>query len=302
MEHKKIVLVLGNGFDMDLGWNTSYKNFAESDFWPFKGEKKNLGGYLETHYKSDKWFDLEALLRSYSAKEKPYCDTRWPNRTRDCSTDEQQFEILRKQLINYLLTQENRAVNNNSVAASLLNYLCMYYDILKIYSFNYTSIKNILSKLSIHNNLNCEHIHGELKDSSIILGIDENVECFLGYHFLIKPVQPTYSSHPILEDLFFADEVIFFGMSFGDIDYPYFQMFFKDRCDEDKYYGEFNKKRIAIFTYDIASGRDIKFQLMKMNNKKLMQMYNFNTLEFFYTKDGVNTIIIDYLDELAFQK
>ena len=139
----------------------------------------------------------------------------------------------------------------------------------------------ILSKLLIEEGINCEHIHGELKDKSIILGIDENVECFTGYHIFIKPVQPTYSSHPILEDLYFADEIIFFGMSFGDIDYPYFQMFFKDRCDEDKYYGEFSKKRIAIFTRDIASGRDIKFQLMKMNNKKLMQMYNFNTLKFF---------------------
>ena len=76
-EHRKVILVIGNGFDMDLGWKTSYKSFAISDFWPFKDDKKDLGGYLETHSKSDKWFDLEALLRSYSAKEKPYLDTSW---------------------------------------------------------------------------------------------------------------------------------------------------------------------------------------------------------------------------------
>lgn len=296
-EHRKVILVIGNGFDMDLGWKTSYKSFAISDFWPFKDDKKDLGGYLETHSKSDKWFDLEALLRSYSAKEKPYLDTSWRYR-RALAVDENLFESLRKQLINYLRTQENRDVNKDSVAAYLLGYLCEHPDILKIYSFNYTSLDSILSKLSITKTVNCEHIHGELKNNSIILGIDENVECFDGYHIFIKPVQPTYTSHPILEDLYFADEVIFFGMSFGDIDYPYFQMFFKDRCDEDKYYGEFSKKRIAIFTYDIASGRDIKFQLMKMNNKKLMQMYNFNTLKFFYTKDGVNRDIVDYLNEI----
>ncbi len=297
MDHKKVILVLGNGFDMDLGWQTSYRSFAESELWPFKDKTHNLGGYLQTHSKSDKWFDLEALLRSYSAKEKPYIDTKWGYH-RDIFTDEGLFERLRKQLINYLRTQENRDVNKDSVAAYLLNYLCKHSDILKLYSFNYTSISNILSKLSINETVNCEHIHGELKDNSIILGIDEDVECFDGYHIFIKPVQSTYISHPILEDLYFADEVIFFGMSFGDIDYPYFQKFFQDRCDEDKYYGEFRKKRIAIFTYDIASGRDIKFQMMKMNNKKLMQMYNFNTLKFFYTKDGVNKEIVDYLNEI----
>lgn len=88
-------------------------------------------------------------------------------------------------------------------------------------------LDTILSKLLIEERVNCEHIHGELKDKSIILGIDENVECFAGYHIFIKPVQPAYSSHPILEDLYFADDILFFGMSFGDIDYPYFQMFLK---------------------------------------------------------------------------
>lgn len=297
MDHKKIVLVIGNGFDMDLGWQTSYKSFAESDYWPFKDKKENLGGYLESHSKSDKWLDLEALLRSYSAKEKPYIDTNWRH-PRIIGQDEIHFKTLIKHLINFLRVQENRDVVSDSTAAYLLKTLCKHSDILKVYSFNYTSLDKILSKLSIEEGINCEHIHGELKDSSIILGIDENVECFPGYHIFIKPVQPTYSSHPILEDLYFADEIIFFGMSFGDIDYPYFQMFFKDRCDEDKYYGEFSKKRIAIFTRDIASGRDIKFQLMKMNNKKLMQMYNFNTLKFFYTEDKVNKELVDYLNEI----
>ena len=297
MDHKKVVLVLGNGFDMDLGWQTSYKSFAESEFWPFKDEKLNLGGYLESHSKSDKWFDLESLLRSYSAKEKPYIDTKWKCQ-RSIDQDEKQFKKLINQLINYLRAQENRNVKNDSTAAYLLKTLCAHSDILKVYSFNYTSLETILSKLSIRERINCEHIHGKLKDKSIILGIDENVECFTGYHIFIKPVQPTYSSHPILEDLYFADEIIFFGMSFGDIDYPYFQMFFKDRCDEEKYYGEFSKKRIAIFTRDIASGRDIKFQLMKMNNKKLMHMYNFNSLKFFYTENKVDKELVEYLNEI----
>ena len=33
-EPRKIVLILGNGFDLDLGLKTSYKDFWESEFCP----------------------------------------------------------------------------------------------------------------------------------------------------------------------------------------------------------------------------------------------------------------------------
>lgn len=166
-EHKKVVLVIGNGFDMDLGWQTSYKSFAESNYWPFKDYKQHLGGYLETHAKKEKWFDLEALLRSYTANEMPYLDRSWQHQ-RDLSVDEHLFKRLRKQLTKYLLIQEKRDVDKDSVAAYLLNYLCRHSDIIKVYSFNYTSLNSILSKLSINETVNCEHIHGKLEDNSII--------------------------------------------------------------------------------------------------------------------------------------
>lgn len=36
IEPKKIVLIIGNGFDLDLGLKTSYKDFWESKFCPCK--------------------------------------------------------------------------------------------------------------------------------------------------------------------------------------------------------------------------------------------------------------------------
>lgn len=44
MEKNKIpkrLLIIGNGFDFDLGRNTRYSDFAKSDFWP-----KNLKSQL----------------------------------------------------------------------------------------------------------------------------------------------------------------------------------------------------------------------------------------------------------------
>ena len=30
---KKKVFIIGNGFDLDLGWKTRYSDFAKSSFW-----------------------------------------------------------------------------------------------------------------------------------------------------------------------------------------------------------------------------------------------------------------------------
>ena len=65
---RKIVLVLGNGFDLDLGLKTSYKSFYESDYCP-----KNHPSPLFRHLNSLKedltnirWCDLENELLVYA--------------------------------------------------------------------------------------------------------------------------------------------------------------------------------------------------------------------------------------------
>lgn len=298
VNHKKIVLVLGNGVDLDLGRKTSYRNFAESTFWPFKREKNGLGGYLDSHKKKEKWFDLENLLREYASSDKKIVPF-----VRNIQIDEPAFYRLKNSLMDFIKKEEVIKLNEESIAVYLLKQLCPTFDTasaLKVYSFNYTDLNKVFNYLNIREGLrvDCEYIHGTLQNNSIILGIDEKVNCYPKYEIFIKTMQPTYESHPILKDLFFADEIIFFGMSFGDIDYPYFQIFFKDRCDENKYYEEFNRKRIAIFTRDVQSGQNIKLQLMEMNERRLMQMYNFNELKFFYTEDGITDKLKDYLNDI----
>lgn len=68
MKHRNIVLILGNGFDLDIGLKTSYKDFWESKFCP-----KDYPAPLIRHLNSKwddlegvKWYDLEnELLRYY---------------------------------------------------------------------------------------------------------------------------------------------------------------------------------------------------------------------------------------------
>ncbi len=70
-ELRKIVLVLGNGFDLDLGLKTSYKDFWESEFCP-KDYPAPLIKHLNERWDDDleavRWYDLENELMNYYRK------------------------------------------------------------------------------------------------------------------------------------------------------------------------------------------------------------------------------------------
>ncbi|MBR1490258.1 MAG: hypothetical protein IJ611_06065 [Bacteroidales bacterium] len=67
-EPRKIVLILGNGFDLDLGLKTSYKDFWQSEFCP-KSFPAPLIAHLNEKWGDNleevKWYDLENQLFIY---------------------------------------------------------------------------------------------------------------------------------------------------------------------------------------------------------------------------------------------
>lgn len=66
-------LVLGNGFDLDLGMKTSYKAYLKSKQWHELRVKYNAPILVYLERQSEKeWFDIEDSLRSYAiAKHAP---------------------------------------------------------------------------------------------------------------------------------------------------------------------------------------------------------------------------------------
>lgn len=82
MARRNIVLVVGNGFDLDLGLRTSYKDFWESKFCP-KDYPAPLIRHLNSKWKDlegVKWYDLEnELLKYYEETCKAdFCDVITP--------------------------------------------------------------------------------------------------------------------------------------------------------------------------------------------------------------------------------
>ncbi|MGN0198682.1 MAG: AbiH family protein [Candidatus Cryptobacteroides sp.] len=70
-ESRKIVLVLGNGFDLDLGLRTSYKDFWESEFCPKDYPApiiKHLNERWNEALEAVRWYDLENELMNYYRK------------------------------------------------------------------------------------------------------------------------------------------------------------------------------------------------------------------------------------------
>lgn len=276
------VLVLGNGFDLDLGLKTRYIDFWRSD--AFKGNLANiytgLIPYLNTNARDNaSWFDIEALIGKYVTK--PQTGLSRYHSAGEVENDKGQFELIRNSLATYLENEvKNRTLNSESCAAMVLRGI-LATDYNSIYSFNYTDLKKIAEKLGYDSSFAYTDVHGRSADKSLILGIDDGKDVYDNYDFAYKTYSPYYHSVHLKFDLEDADEVVIFGLSMGDIDYPYFQDFFRQICLPSNKRAQ--GKRVTIFTYNEASRIDILRQLRAMNDKRVNYMYGQNEFSFIRT-------------------
>ena len=66
---KKKVFIIGNGFDLDLGWRTRFKDFVNSDYCPIRPAGCGscpMEEYLARKIDIERWYDLECILREYA--------------------------------------------------------------------------------------------------------------------------------------------------------------------------------------------------------------------------------------------
>lgn len=283
----KKVFIIGNGFDLDLGMNTRFSDFAKSNEWPFKNPTMGLAFHLRNQAKIDKWFDLEQELLEYAVK-----STR-----RFLENDKQSFNNLTEKLTLYIRSEEKKPFLVNSVAAQVLKAVIDngYFD--SIYSFNYTNLYSIAEKIGIDKSFKYEHVHGSIKENSIILGVEENTDLKQGYEYMYKTFSPHYESHSIQYDMLEADEVVFFGHSLGHNDYHYFKAFFQFQCRD----GMTRKdgKRITIFTYDNKSAIEILKQLRRMNEKKTNLLFNLNNMQIICTIESSSKRLTSFLKRMC---
>ena len=288
MSREGCILILGNGFDIDLGLKTGYRDFMNNDnYWPFQKEPESyspLGQELKK-IKEENWYDVERALlqfaKSYRQSTDPF--ERDPNVFINCRYD---YECLVSALAEYLQAQQDEGeVNTDSVAFRVLKRLLGNKSLDVIYSFNYTDIKKILQRIPGLPSINIPivNVHGKLNDHTLILGVNEKEELsYNQFQYLYKTFNRHYRSNSLRYDILTSQEIIIFGHSLSEVGYSYFEDFFFSLCqrDEDKS----GKRKVTIFTYDEKSELQIKRWLRSMNQVQIELLYGYNDFQFICTK------------------
>ena len=309
------LLILGNGFDLNLGFKTSYRDFVENKNrleegrFPFVKRDKNchyLGQFLLRCTQIKKWYDLENALAEYGrtdpAKEyarilndissfwlgsffsvSPSFMAKQFDKEKRVQLDKSEYALLVERLKLYLDSIDLSAPDMSSVAARVFREISD--DMLPptVYSFNYTDLVSIGEAMGLHVN-SPVYVHGSLKDDNIILGVGDYAELRPSAHYLYKTSNEKYCSTNLFDALDTADEVYIFGLSLSQVDYPYFEDFFRKIASGG--YGE-QKKYIRIFTFDDHSRSDIMINLRKMN-KGMIKLRGYSDLDIIRTKDNVD--------------
>ena len=276
------LLILGNGFDLDMGLHTRYSDFWESDGWnkakwscPEKYLVTSLEKYRITHH----WFDLESGLLDGATRLLKTLSTNYDGTDYHAS-----FQILINELRKYIEgQQEHFTPNNDSVAAQILGAINSKLLFRCIYTFNYTDIAKMSERFHVSELPPVHYVHGSLQpNDQIILGVE--VEDFASIPspltFLVKSNSPYYHYTNLLNDLEMAEDVVFFGHSINGMDFPYFKDYFKRLLDMPIIHRR--KRHVTIITYDMFSAMQIKDNL-RANGIDVRGLYNKVALEFILT-------------------
>lgn len=249
------ILVIGNGFDLDLGLETSFNNFFHSkEFMKVKqfcNLQNSLAEFLiKEQEKKGNWFDIEEAMAAYAKQKETAKDFSY------ASGDKLFLDELKRALHNYVTKKVLDVGDTPCFAKELIRLQNKSKLFDKIYSFNcfdcnyydfasFGRIENLRDVVYLHNYLD-----------KIILGVGMNDCTDDNYSFLKKVNQEGYSFLKIMEfkdSLLKAGEIYIFGHSLNRIDMVYFSDLF---CQIPKYGRK--SKHIIFITKDQQSEICIK--------------------------------------------
>lgn len=125
----KVLLILGNGFDLSLGLKTSYISFMESDLFQrrvaikhYPNAKidlhdKNIHNYLTHQKRMKNWIDVEMELKKYASQQRvEYHNVKGGLTSTQNASDDQIrmfYDILCLDLQTYMKSLDYSSVNLN---------------------------------------------------------------------------------------------------------------------------------------------------------------------------------------------
>lgn len=226
------VLINGNGFDVNLGLKSGYSDFIKEEEWgqicSFVNSRFDaryqtvslLMHLIKATKDSLLWFDIENEIHKFI---KQYPHSNEVARTFS-GFIEQEFIMVKNALYNYLKRiSKIFSPDTDNWSYILLKKLQESSKDYKVFTFNYTNCFDLCGLPEG----NCIYIHGNIKDKDIVLGCEELRYEHLpdAFSFLLKSNMINRTNN-IIEELYDAYEVIFFGHSLNEFDFFYFDEFF----------------------------------------------------------------------------
>lgn len=281
------VIVLGNGFDLDLGWNTSYKSFYDKHkgWLIHKTEEDDLFQYVIKQTPGN-WYDFERTLHEYALHraEKPFSQ----EDTYKIKRDIEDYENFKTQLMDFISEASKKSVEKDSHAHRLLeayvkakmNRVSDSFFPIRLFSYNYTPLLDVIHQIDNNAKVGYTPVHGRTTDQSIIFGFHDDPNIPKEYRSIQKSMDENYKSSDIVTASLQAKTIIFFGLSLGYIDGVYFKNLFTQISNLSN--PQMINKRIVFITLNSKSGNDIKNNLLDMGIN-LQLLYNSNRISFIYT-------------------
>ena len=254
---EETLLIVGNGFDLSMGFKTSYGDFMKSSFFP--KYDSTLCSHLRKQFQENMgWIDIEKELSEFSrmlismkqdAKKK---HIKW-----EYDSFREEYEELKSSLKAYLQEETKRAFgpSPDNPAKRVIDQLPADS---KIISFNYTSIIERLTWDKFKDSKeNLLHIHGSLAPyDDIVFGVEDSAKLSKEHVFLYKAYSPHLKVQEFSDWLNSAERIIFYGYSLGDTDRQYFEKFFRKLCSGDRIYTE-----LVFYYYGQSSYDNLIWQL-----------------------------------------
>ncbi len=285
----KTVIVIGNGFDLDLGWNTSYKDFFLTHYGArsVTGNDDSMIQYIINHAgNKDTWYDLEKMLSDYCVLKSK--EERTEQQLLDDSLD---YNELKTKLRKFIAEGTSTPADSNSFAYKILK-KCIEAvnrnqsspDICpKLFSFNYSDLGKVVSQIDPKAKFSYRAVHGTLEKDNIIFGFNNRSDIKKEYRCYQKSHDDSYESHNILPALMDASNIIFFGMSMGDIDGAYYAEVLRQTSIVGGYRTRMHKS-ITFLTYDSESRLAIKNNLQDAGIDTMV-LCNTNNVKFILTAE-----------------
>lgn len=296
------LLILGNGFDLDIGYKTKYSDFVNSSHWPFKEKDlsaidvPNLRNFIYDFTEKNKdelgtvrWIDIEQLLKDYAVtKNEP------ASYNRDIlAADKVCFNRIVEGFAGYLKDQlySGRPSHFFKASYELVNAISKSSKKWIGYTFNYTDSSAIIDFMVQDNSskivsIPFTHLHGQIDmhgyQDTIILGIDDTVPIPKEYKFLRKTWNPNFESHKLDDDLLQAENIICFGWSFGEIDREYLRDFFYELNNIPE--ARAIRRGIHFITFDEQSRTDIMENLEAIG-AKMSRLKKYTDIDFYLTSN-----------------